>query len=199
MGAQIVLARRVIHPGKPRAERVLGAIALRPRRAMVWLPETRSLYDGLVASFARFDVRAGALQLLGGNFAAAAYHVAFPTPDSVRAAEYGPPIPLAKGTRLIRASGSFGEDLSGRPLLHIHGVLADPTGRVHGGHIAPERCIVGPEGVRAILLLSVGFKQSVDRETGYSLFFPFSEVPGNAAVDYSEDHHGARRQRAVRA
>jgi hypothetical protein len=49
-------------------------------------------------------------------------------------------------------------------------------GRAHGGHISPQLCVVGPGGVRAILMLNVGFKQAIDRETRYSLFFPYSEV-----------------------
>jgi predicted DNA-binding protein with PD1-like motif len=199
MSAPVVLARRIIHPGRPRAERVMGAVAPRPRRALVWLPEGRSLYDGLVTAFARFGVRAGALQLLGGELSVAAYHVAMPFPDSVRAADYGPPIDLGSGTRVVRATGSYGEDLSGSPLLHIHGVLAEPTGRAHGGHIAPDRCVVGPCGVRAILLLTVGFKQGIDRETHFSLFFPFSDGMTNAAINNPGDQYRPRRQRAVGA
>jgi predicted DNA-binding protein with PD1-like motif len=161
---------------------------------MLWLPEGRTLYEALVAAFARFGVRAGALQLLGGDLSAAAYHMAVPMPDSERAADYGPPVQLKGITRLVRATGSYGEDLAGRPLLHIHGVLAEADGRAHGGHIAPERCVVGAHGVRAILLLSVGFKQAVDRETRYSLFFPFGEGI-HAAIDLARNQYGSGRQR----
>jgi hypothetical protein len=199
MSAPVVAARRIIHPGRPRAERVMGAVAPRPRRALVWLPEGRTLHHALVTAFARFGVRAGALQLLGGELSVAAYHVAVPFTDSVRAADYGPPIELGSGTRLVRATGSYGEDLSGSPLLHIHGVLAEPTGRAHGGHIAPDRSVVGPCGIRAILLLTVGFKQAIDRETRFSLFFPFSETMTHAAVNHPGDQHWPRRQRAARA
>jgi len=199
MSAPVLSARRILQPGPPRADRVSVAMVRRPRRALVWLPEGRTLYDALVTAYARFGVRAGALQLLGGDLSAAAYHVAVPLPDSPRAVDYGPPIRLGSGTRLVRASGSYGEDLSGSPLLHIHGVLAEPSGRGHGGHLAPEGCVVGRGGVRAILLLNVGFRRIVDRETRTSLFFPFSEVSANAAIDHSGDQHWARGQRALGA
>lgn len=197
MGAPVVAARRIIHPGKPRADRVAGAVAPRPRRALVWLPEAWTLHDSVVAAFAHFGVRAGAFQLLGGELSAAAYHVAVPLPNSNRAAEYGPPIPLGSGVRIVRATGSYGEDLAGNHLLHVHGVLAEPTGRGHGGHIASDLCMIGPGGVRAILLLTVGFKQITDNETRYSLFFPFSEAMSHAAIDNSPDQHWTRRQRAI--
>jgi predicted DNA-binding protein with PD1-like motif len=198
MGAPLRAVRRMLQPGKPRPDRVTGALAPRPRRALVWLKEGRSLHDSLTAAFARFGVRAGAFQLLGGDLAAAAYHVAVPKEDSIRAVEYGPPITLAPGTRIVRATGSFGEDLSGAPLLHIHGVLAEADGRAHGGHISPNLCVVGAGGVRAILLLTVGFKQVIDRETRFSLFFPFSEITSHAPIHHPADQHWARGERAPR-
>jgi predicted DNA-binding protein with PD1-like motif len=187
MSAFVVSARRTLHPGPPRADRVAVAVAPRPRRALVWLPEGQTLHDSLVSAFARFGVRSGILQLLGGELSAAVYHVAVPRDDSVRAAEYGPPIQIEGGASVVRATGSYGENLSGLPLLHIHGVLAEGTGRAYGGHISPQLCVVGPGGVRAILMLTVGFKQVIDRETRYSLFFPFSEVTAHAPVHHSGD------------
>lgn len=199
MSALVVAARRTLQPGSPRADRVTVAVSPRPRRALVWLPEGQTLYSSLVSAFARFGVRAGALQLLGGYLSAAVYHVAVPREDSVRAAEYGPPIQIESGARLVRATGSYGEDLSGLPLLHIHGALAEPASRAHGGHLSPQMCIVGPGGVRAILLLTVGFKQVIDRETRYSLFFPYSEVTAHAPIHHSGDQHRSRGERALGA
>ena len=78
MSAPVFSARRILQPGPPRADRVSVAVVRRPRRALVWLPEGRTLHDALVTAFARFGVRAGALALLGGELSAAAYHVAVP-------------------------------------------------------------------------------------------------------------------------
>jgi predicted DNA-binding protein with PD1-like motif len=184
MGAVVISARRTLHPGPPRPDRVTAAVAARPRRALVWLPEGECLHDSLVSAFARFGVRSGILQLLGGELSEAVYHVGVPRDDSVRAAEYGPPIKVDGGASIVRATGSYGEDLSGLPLFHIHGALADESGRAHGGHFSPTMCIVGPGGARAILMLTVGFKQVIDRETRYSLFFPYSEVGAHAPIHH---------------
>jgi predicted DNA-binding protein with PD1-like motif len=199
MAAVVIAARRTLQPGPPRANRAAVAVAPRPRRALVWLSEGETLHNSLVSAFARFGVRAGAFQLLGGYLSSAVYHVAVPRDESVRAAEYGPPIQIQGGARLVRATGSYGEDLSGLPLLHIHGVLAEPTGRAYGGHVNPLLCVVGPGGVRANLLLTVGFKQVVDRETRYSLFFPYSEVTAHVPVHHSRDQHWSRGERALGA
>jgi predicted DNA-binding protein with PD1-like motif len=199
MSALVVAARRTLQPGSPRADRVTVVVSPRPRRALVWLPEGQTLYSSLVSAFARFGVRAGAFQLLSGDLSVAAYHVAVPRDDSVRAVEYGPPIQIEGGAILVRATGSYGEDLSGLPLVHIHGVLAERTGRAHGGHISPDLCVVAPGGVRANLLLTVGFKQVIDRETRFSLFFPYSEVTAHAPIHHSGDQHWSRGERALGA
>ena len=39
MSSLIVSSRRTLHPGPPRPDRVAVAVAPRPRRALVWLPE----------------------------------------------------------------------------------------------------------------------------------------------------------------
>src|SRR3982751_7032856 len=199
MAAVVIAARRTLQPGPPRADRAAVAVAPRPRRALVWLPEGETLHNSLVSAFARFGVRAGILHLLGGNLSSAVYHVAVPRDDSVRAAEYGPPIQIQGGACLVRATGSYGQDLSGFPLLHIHGALAEPTGRAHGGHISPHLCVVGPGEVRANLLLTIGFKQAIDRETRFSLFFPYSEATAHAPLHHPGDQHWPRGERALGA
>lgn len=173
-------ARRLVHPGRVRAERVTTALAPQQRRAMVWLPQGESLHDALVQAFTSLGALNGAFHLLGGTLAVAAYHVALPQADSRRAVEYGQAILIEGGAEVIRATGSFGQRVEGGPLLHIHGSLADGSGHGHGGHINPELCVAGPGGVRAILMLAVGFNQVSDEETGFSLFFPTTGVMSDA-------------------
>lgn len=172
MSAPIITARRVLHPGRTRPDRIATAMGHAARRALVWLPEGMSLHDAVTGAFRSLAAEAGAFHLLGGRLATAVYHVATPDAASRRAVEYGAPIFIEGGAAIIRATGSYGETLSGAALLHIHGNLADRDNRAHGGHINPELCVTAPGGVRAILMLSVGFKQVADRETDFSLFFP---------------------------
>ena len=184
MSAQVVAARRALHPGRPRVDRVTTAAGDRPRRAMAWLPEGKTLHDAVVPIYMHFGARAGALYLLGGTLSTATYHVAEPPSDGVRVCGYSAPIRIEGGATIVRATGSYGDDLAGRPLLHVHGVLAEPGGRAHGGHISPDLCVVGPGGVRALMLLTVGFKQVIDRETRFSIFFPVSEAQSNDSVQH---------------
>jgi predicted DNA-binding protein with PD1-like motif len=199
MSAPVVATRRVLHPGHARAERVATAMGPRARRALVWLGEGKVLKAALVDAFAEFGAHFGAFHLLGGRLSVAAYHTAVPDDGSERAVEYGAATVIAGGASILRATGSFGNDLSGAPLIHVHGGLSDRFGCTHGGHMNADLCVIGPGGLRAILMLTVGFQQVVDRETHFSLFFPVSEAMRDEPIEDFGDHHRSRGERTVGA
>ena len=173
MSAPIVSVRRVLHPGKPRPERVAVAAGV-SRRALIWLPEGLSLHAAVVGAFGRLGVVGGSFELLGGVMAVAAYHVTGPT-ESPRVADYGPATIMAGPVRLIHGSGSFGLDLAGVPMVHVHGCFAGGDGRVRGSHVNQHESVIGAGGVRAMLVMGPGYRQVDDRETLFPLFFPAEE------------------------
>ena len=171
MSAPIVTIRRVLHPGKPRPDRVATAVG-HAHRALTWLEEGQSLGAAVVQAYARLGVSAGAFDLLGGTLATAAYHVTGPQTDSPRVAEYNDATIMPGPVALIQATGSFGPSLQGEPMVHIHGSFADAAGHARGSHVNPDLSIIGPGGVRALLLWGAGYRQIEDAETLYPLFFP---------------------------
>jgi hypothetical protein len=199
MSAPIVSCRRVLHPGKPRPDRVAMAVAASPRRALAWLAEGQSLHAAVVGAFAALGAEAGSFELLGGMMAVAAYHVTGPQTESRRVAEYGPPTIMSGVVRLIHATGSFGLDLSGVKMVHIHGSFADAAGRPCGSHVNQHESIIGPGGVRAILVAGPGYRQIDDRETLFPLFFPFAEAASHGAHHNPADHAGPHRDGAAGA
>ena len=197
MSAPIVSCRRVLHPGKPRPDRVATALSPAPRRALAWLAEGQSLHAAVVGAFAQLGVTAGSFELLGGMMAVAAYHVTGPQTDSKRVAEYGPPTIMSGPVRLIHATGSYGPDLSGVPMVHIHGSFTDAAGQPRGSHVNQQQTIIGAGGVRAILVTGPGFRQIADRETLFPLFFPFAEAASDGANNNPADHAGPHRDGAA--
>lgn len=175
MSAPLIETRRVVHPGASRFGRVMTASGEQSRQTLGYVHEGESLQTGIERLFATLGERFGGFRLIGGRLDEAYYHVAKPREDSVRAVEYGAPIHIEGGAAVIAASGSFGPSVSGQPLLHLHGALADDQGRGHGGHLNVERCIAGPGGVRVHLMTGSGFRQAADPETRFSTFFPVSE------------------------
>jgi hypothetical protein len=148
-----------------------------PRRMMTWLAEGLNLREALVEAYARLGSRAGAFELLGGFLSVAAYHVTGPQTDSQRVAEYGPARMIPGGAMIVHGTGSYGDAMAGSPMVHVHAAFADGAGRTHGGHVNPDLSVIGPGGVRAILMLGAGFRQIADLQTLFPLFVPFAEPP----------------------
>ncbi|MEJ1977071.1 MAG: DUF296 domain-containing protein [Acetobacteraceae bacterium] len=170
-----MIARRLQQPGPPRPDRVSTATTVQVRRVLAWLPGEQTLQDGVAALFASHGARHGAFELLGGGLSSALYMTSVPNPGGVQVATYGPQT-VVNLARLVRATGSYGPDLAGLPMMHVHAILAEPDGRAHAGHLVPDACVAGPAGLRALLTIGVGFAQIADAETAFSLLFPVSEA-----------------------
>ena len=113
---------------------------------------------------------------IGGDLSTALYMTSVPNPGGVQVATYGPKTFLDPAI-LLRATGSYGPDLAGKPMMHVHGLLVDADGRAHAGHLVPDTCVAGPAGLRALLTIGIGFAQIADAETAFALLFPTVEGP----------------------
>ncbi|WP_233235571.1 hypothetical protein [Bordetella sp. LUAb4] len=138
--------RMLRHPGPMPASRWTsvenpGAPALR-----LVLPAGRTLYDALVEPLRARGVAACAINLLDGHLTRGAYCLARPLPDIEQVIAYTSPIVLGKDLRMIGAGATLGEDERGTPLLHCHGLLVDAEGRLIGGHLLTEQCVIGSGG-----------------------------------------------------
>jgi hypothetical protein len=135
------------------------------------------LFDVVVETLSRGGFNHAGLQFFDGDLAEAFYQVAGPDPAGEKLVAYGPPIRLPGGARIVMASATLGRSATGAPILHCHGVLRDRDGRLHGGHIPTDLCVIGDEGVPAWAGVSkdAGFVQRRDAETGLSLLAPCEE------------------------
>jgi len=176
LSAPLIQARRVRHPGASRFGRVLTAVGEHSRQALGFIQPGETIQGGVERLFVEMGATAGGFRLIGGRLAQAYYHVAGPRSDSARAVEYGAAIAIDGEALVVAASGSFGPSVDGKPLLHLHGALADAQGQGHGGHLNVERCIAGAGGVHVHLMAGSGFRQAADPETRFSTFFPVSEL-----------------------
>jgi hypothetical protein len=81
---------------------------------------------------------------------------------------------LPGGARIVMGSATLGRTVEGKPIIHCHGVLCNRQGKLHGGHIPTDLCVIGAEGVPAWAGVSMdaGFIVHPDTETGFSLLVP---------------------------
>lgn len=141
------------------------------RHARVALPPGLTLLDSVAAAMARLAWPSATLQLLGGPMRRAVYHCAVLTPHGPRWIDYGPAREVPAPATLVLGCATFGRAPDG-PALHCHALLAGPGGLV-GGHLSPERCIVG-EGLvaHAVSTASASFRMQRDPVSGFDLLAP---------------------------
>jgi hypothetical protein len=83
-------------------------------------------------------------------------------------------------SRYRRLAHSGGSDRHRTPAALTYNVLGpgdDRQGQADRLLLCRTMCVVGHGGLRTILMLTIGFKQVVDRETRFALFFPIQRCP----------------------
>lgn len=158
--------------------------ALQPRRILEWaapavdlrvqLDAGEDLLRGLVAALAARQVTHAAVQVLSADIARMAYLTGAEDETGERVATYGAPTWLEGPVTLLGANGILGPGPDGDTLLHCHAVVVDAEGRLHGGHLPPGDCRLGPGGAVALAtpLREAAFAAAFDSETNYPLFQP---------------------------
>ncbi len=170
------------HPGPPEEPRRLSSRAVSAGEYRICLGQGEELHGGLLKALDGLGLEHAAISLLSGTFAAFSYLTGQAGTSGERLATYGAPTSPQIPVRLIGANALVGSDAEGRPLLHCHAVVVDAEGSVHGGHLPPGACIVGPDGLKAQILglAEAGFAVAYDAETNYAIFHPRALAAGEA-------------------
>lgn len=172
--------RRLIEqPGTPLLPRRMCEWAEAGTELRLSLGEGADLLPELAKVLSGQDIKSAALQIISGHFDKVSYFTGMIDKSGARVATYGAPRVLEGPVLLLGANAIFGLGEAGVPLVHCHAVMVDAKGRVHGGHLPLEGCILGSGGAVVIVapLRNAGFEVAYDSETNYSLFHPVSAVP----------------------
>ena len=150
-----------------------AVLAGQARHARIVLAPGRPLIDAVVEAMAALDWPSATLLILGGEMARAVFHTSVLTPQGPRWIDYGPPKELPAPSWLVMGSATFGPGLDGRPALHCHAMLSGPDGPV-GGHLSPETCRIGRNGLiaHATSAETAGFRVQRDEVSGFDLLSP---------------------------
>ncbi len=143
------------------------------RHARILLPANLPLLDAVIVSMSGLAWTSATLQIFGGPLARATYHCSVLTPTGPRWIDYGPARVVADPAALIIGCATFGRTGDGGPALHCHAILSGPDGLV-GGHLSPERCLIGPEGLiaHAVSGPEAGFSIQRDPVSSFDLLAP---------------------------
>ncbi|MDR5653812.1 DUF296 domain-containing protein [Ruixingdingia sedimenti] len=165
--------RTLVHPGRAAPVRIHSMESPHARHLRLMLEPGRSLHAALVEPLARRGIAAASTTILGGGFAQLFYCVAPPDPQGRAVIAYSDPIDAGAAT-MIFGNATIGRGLTGAVLVHCHAVLRTGAGAMAGGHILPERSIVGPAPIPVLVTVIEDFeiRQTHDPETNIALFQP---------------------------
>ena len=165
--------RTMVHPGPVAPVRLAHVAARGQRQWRLTLPPGQVLLSALTQALAAQGVGAAAMALLGGDLQTVAYCLPIPDPKGEVIATYGAPLVLENAT-LLRASATLGQGADGAPVVHCHATFADAQGSVRGGHVLPDRTVVGrrPVTVLVTALDGVDLRLGFDPETRLHMLQP---------------------------
>ena len=163
----------MVHPGPVAPLRLEPVAARGQRQWRLTLAPGQVLLQALTDALAAQDVQSAALALLGGELQTVAYCLPIPDPEGQVIATYGPPLVL-QTVALLRASATLGQTADGAPVVHCHATFADADGAVRGGHVLPDRTVVGrrPVTVLATALDGIDLRLGFDPETRLHMLRP---------------------------
>jgi len=166
--------RTLIHPGRPNPVRMHCVTSRHGRHVRLSLPSGASLFDAIVKPLARLGIESASITLLGGYYDKFQYSVAPSNPSKQTVIAYGSPIHTGQ-TYMVFGTANLGEGSNGLPLIHCHATLRTESGELRGGHVLPERCIVGSHPITALVIAHEDFvvRQVDDSETNMPALQPY--------------------------
>lgn len=173
-------ARSMRHPGRFNPVRIQSESDLEGRHFRLLLSPGQSLRDAIVEPLRAVGVTSASTTILGGFFSQLSYCVAPPDPSGQAVIAYSAPIDAGQ-TCMIFGNATLGLSSEGDPLVHCHAAIRTSGGEYRGGHILPDRSIIGPAPIPVLVTAFQGFslRQSFDPETNIPLLQPFREEASN--------------------
>ncbi len=170
-------ARTMMHPGRFNPVRMQSEQSDVARHFRAVLQPNQSLYDALVRPLFQVGVTNASTTILGGIFSSLEYCVAPPDPSNEAVIRYSAPIP-AGVSYLVFGNATLGRSINDKPMVHCHAALQREDGIVVGGHIIPEKSIVGSTPISVLVTSFDGFelRQIYDPETNIPLFQPVAST-----------------------
>jgi hypothetical protein len=169
-------ARTLIHPGRFNPVRIQSLHSESARHVRLALLPGVSLYDGLIKPLAAIGITDASTTILGGYFESFEYCVAPRDPSGQAVIAYGAPIPVGRAY-MVFGNATIGKSMKGRPLVHCHAAIRLEDGRVKGGHVLTESCIVAGDPIPVLVTSIEGFelRQAFDPETNIPLLQPYKD------------------------
>jgi predicted DNA-binding protein with PD1-like motif len=108
---------------------------LSSRAAIIRVLPGSDVIEGIEEACQKLGIKAGAIISCIGSLQRASVMIAVPLNNKVGTG-YSEPIKLEGPLELLSGQGTIGQDKEGEIItVHMHGVVSDKEGRLHGGHL----------------------------------------------------------------
>jgi len=104
------------------------------KAAMIRVVPGSDVIEGMEEACRKLGIKAGAIISCIGSLQRASVMIAVPLNNKVGAG-YSEPITLEGPLELLSGQGTIGQDEQGEVAVHMHAVMSDKEGQLHGGHM----------------------------------------------------------------
>ena len=104
------------------------------RVVMIRVLPGSDIIEGIEDVCKRLDIKTGAITCCIGSLQRASLLIAVPLENKIGAG-YSNPMDFDGPLEFLAGQGTIGQEEEGDLFIHMHGVLSDKDGNVHGGHL----------------------------------------------------------------
>lgn len=126
--------------------------------------------EGIEEACRKLGLRAGAIISCIGSLQRAKLMIAVPLDNKIGAG-YSKPVELEGPLELISGQGTIGQGQEGETTVHMHGVVSDKRGNLHGGHfVGGENPVLITCEIMIAQIDGIRIAKSYDPEVGMEIF-----------------------------
>jgi len=138
---------------------------------MVRVLPGQDLIEGIEDVCNHLGIRSGAIACCIGSLQKVSLMFLVPSENKVGAA-YNDPQTIPGPLQIVSAQGVIGQD-NGAVFIHMHGLLVDKTGTVHGGHlIKGETPVLITSDIVVVGIDGATLRRAYDPQTEFTLLAP---------------------------
>ncbi len=146
------------------------------RAAIIRVLPGNDIIEGVEEACKNLGIKSGAITSCIGSLQRASLMIAVPLNNKIGAG-YSDPKMIEGPLELLSGQGTIGQQKEGEISLHLHGVVSDKEGHVHGGHmVRGENPVLITSEVMVTQIEGIRIVRTYDPKVNMNIFLSKKEV-----------------------
>jgi predicted DNA-binding protein with PD1-like motif len=129
------------------------------------------IIEGIEEVCHSLGIKTGAITSCIGSLQKASLMIAVPLDNKIGAG-YSDPMALEGPLELLSGQGTIGQEEGGEIVIHLHGVVSDKEGHVHGGHLVKgKNPVLITSEIMVTQIKGIRIVRGYDPEVDMNIFF----------------------------